>query len=377
MLLGIFALTVFAAGPHPSSHASLWAVSISFTVAAALGIAWIWFLASTSSGSGGINELAGEHVNSIVGEVDDDTLVIRTGVFVQSVEFEGADTVLVSGLAWQEGNEDPTTESAYGIILPEADSATFTVHSDQSEGSTRRVGWAFSATLRQRFDYTRYPFDREDVWLRLWPSNLGRETLLLPDLPKYQILAGPALPGLDSDFEIEGWTVDQSGFSHRRNQYNTNFGVLEFIDQEAGQYKPELYFNVSIRREFLNPFISSVAPLMVVWAVLFGVLLVHKPEDNDFGDTMRVLTFGGGMFFIVLLSQRSLRTTLQADGIIYLEYFHLVTYLAIFGISINALMIWAGRGGPIIHYDDNLIPELAFWPLIAGTLLAATITSFA
>jgi len=35
------------------------------------------------------------------------------------------------------------------------------------ENGAEVIGWYFSATLRQSFDYGHYPFDRQDVWLRI------------------------------------------------------------------------------------------------------------------------------------------------------------------------------------------------------------------
>jgi hypothetical protein len=36
------------------------------------------------------------------------------------------------------------------------------------------------ATLRQSFDYQYFPFERENVWLRLWPRDFDRQVLLVP-----------------------------------------------------------------------------------------------------------------------------------------------------------------------------------------------------
>mgnify|MGYP006193657243 CR=1 FL=1 len=35
-----------------------------------------------------------------------------------------------------------------------------------------RIGWFFAAKFRQPFDYGRFPFDRQSVWVRLRPASL-------------------------------------------------------------------------------------------------------------------------------------------------------------------------------------------------------------
>lgn len=61
---------------------------------------------------------------------------------------------------------------------------------------------------------------------------------------------------------------------------------------------------------------------------------------------------------------------------IYLEYFYFAASLAILMVSANAMLVAVDRGGRIIHYRNNVIPSLLFWPLFNGVLLSVTLITF-
>ena len=42
------------------------------------------------------------------------------------------------------------------------------------QGSEEVIGWYFDVTVRQAFDYSKYPLDTQDVWLRLWHKDFDR-----------------------------------------------------------------------------------------------------------------------------------------------------------------------------------------------------------
>ena len=206
---------------------------------------------------------------------------IPTGVFVQSVEFSSANNVTVTGYIWQRYRTDLPEEVAInpnppragfpitpGFILPEADSTSVEEVYRVVDGNEETVGWYFNAALRQEFDYAKYPFDQEEVWIRLWPQSLAQNVLLVPDLASYDVTNPASLPGVEQqDFVLEGWVMTESFFSYRENTYNTDLGIESFVGRNGF---PELYFNVSLKREFINAFISNMIPIIVVALLLFA-----------------------------------------------------------------------------------------------------------
>lgn len=368
LLVGV---VVFRA--HEGSGFGLWTVSIAAGLAALAAMGVIWFVTITGTGataeedSRGLGDIAVSSAG---------TAPVFAGVFVQSVEFTGANDVNVSGLAWQQQRSDESSLGPPGFVLPEADEALFVEQYRQVTGNSTRVGWAFTASLRQSFDYSRYPLDRETVWLRLWTADYAADAPLLPDLTSYTTLAPSTKPGVERTFIVEGWTVEASSFSYRDNRYNTNFGLRD----QAGAPSIELYFNVHLKRSFLDALMSQLVPLLVVALLLFGVLLITTEErilSETLGfSTLAVLGYCAALFFVVIVSHNDLRAELQAQQIIYLEYFYFAAYAAILGVSANAILVGSGRGGRVIAYRNNTIPSLLFWPVMHGALLLVTLVAF-
>ena len=152
---------------------------------------------------------------------------VPTGVLVQSIEFLNANNVEVSGYVWQRYGPDVPADIARGFVLPESVAEAYDaeeVYRFPEVDGSEVIGWYFSATLRQPFDYRRYPFDRQDVWLRLWHRDFGREIVLTPDLGAYTTLDPAQLPGLEEQFVYGGWDPVFSGFSYALNHYNATFG---------------------------------------------------------------------------------------------------------------------------------------------------------
>jgi hypothetical protein len=66
------------------------------------------------------------------------------------------------------------------------------------------IGWRFKTILHQQFDYSKYPFDREDVRIRVLNNN-SAESVLVPDFDSYNSLIPEGLPGLGRSFMLDGW----------------------------------------------------------------------------------------------------------------------------------------------------------------------------
>lgn len=73
--------------------------------------------------------------------------------------------------------------------MPEGDSDIYATEDAavyrKEQGNEIVFGWYVNTSLRQTFDYSHYPFDRQDIWLRLWHLNFDRNVILVPDLKAY------------------------------------------------------------------------------------------------------------------------------------------------------------------------------------------------
>ena len=366
--------------------ASLWKVAIIFSVLCILGMFSIWYLALDDPTGRDNNDVvildntgmeATLHkflVNPETGSgIYDDAVKIPTGVFLQSLEFDSANKVIVTGYIWQKLPGNISGEFNPGVIFPEAETMGF----EEAYRTDDVIGWYFDAVLRQPFDYSKYPFDREDVWIRMWPADFQLNTILIPDLESYDVIQPSMKPGLEHDFVLEGWDVQNSYFSYRKNSYNTDFGITDY-DKQNGF--PELYFNVGVKREFMSSFMSDLIALIVVALLLFAVLMIstkHEQRIDLYGfSSSTVLGYCAALFFVLIVSHVSLREKLAASEIIYLEYFYFVMYFAILIVSVNSILLVSDTKNNIFHYEDNLVVKLLYWPVVSGLVMVITLFVF-
>ena len=389
----LFFFSVLALRAYRGTVPGIWGVSFSFSVLCIAGIAFLWVTNINTEAEADDRNIslidqavAAKVASDYAFATGNDPVHVPTGIFIQSIEFTSANNVTLTGYLWQKFSEDTpdsvtgvATGGTPGFILPESISISVSESYREDKGGHTLVGWNFSAVLRQNFDYSKYPFDREDVWVRIWPQDFGQGVVLTPDLISYNNNDPSNLMGLErEDFVIEGWDVASTFFSYRENSYETNFGKQSFIGQADF---PDLYFNVRLKRQFVNAFISNLIPLFAVTLLLFAVLMTVRASESArqvYGiHTAAVLTFCGALFFVVILAHINLRSSLAAQGIIYLESFYFVTYLALLFVSVNSILTASPAEFWFVHFRDNFMTRILYWPLFTGLLLAITLFAFA
>ncbi|MFN7556425.1 hypothetical protein, partial [Microcystis sp.] len=63
-------------------------------------------------------------------------------------------------------------------------------------------------------------------------------------------------------------------------------------------------------------------------------------------------------------------------GIIYFDYFYFILYIMILLVAINAILFASNIKLDWIHYKNNLIPKLLYWPTNLALLLLVTMLVF-
>jgi len=86
---------------------------------------------------------------------------------------------------------------------------------------------------------------------------------------------------------------------------------------------------------------------------------------------LEVLRASVTLLFPALVAQVNLRSKIGGNEIIYIEYFYFILYVAILGVSANALTFTLAARG-VSQVRDNLIPKLLFWPLLLSACFAVT-----
>ncbi len=427
-LLAALFLTAFVIRLWPFTMTVAWTGVTLTSVYCAFGVGVIWVVATTfplqneDTSEKIVNRANLAHYldtyrRESAGLKMEAPVFVPTGVFVQSIEFLSSNNVKVTGYIWQKYRRGVHRGLSRGFVLPEADQPVIKKvyhhelddHSDHMAGGgkgipfsassmpaagacrdadgehkadgaprdcSELIGWYFSATLRQNFSYELYPFDSQDVWLRLWHQDFDRNVVLTPDLDSFEFTNPAALPGVEQDFVLSGWTPKGAGFEYRRHGYNTNFGIDGYVGQ--GSF-PELYYSVHIIRNFLGPFVLHFLPQFVVAALLFMVLLMGSKLGDQakwLGFTSKdVLRACSVLVIVLIFAHTALRRTLFSASLVYLEYFYLILYLSCIFVSSNSIMFATGKGR-LLQYGDNLLPKLLFWPVVTGTIFAITLVLF-
>lgn len=373
------------------SVTSYWAASLISSLILIVAIGTLWYISFNAeikkklnvtqvASQADLEDFKRHYTSESLVNHGDPPLYVPTGVFIQSIEFSSANNVVLTGYIWQRYADKYHKGLSRSIVMPEAESMELTEAYGGEDDASGLIGWYFRATLRQNFDYGHYPLDRQSVWIRLWHKDFDRNVVLVPDLDAYDQLNPDWLPGIEQDFVLSGWTLWRSYFDYHHNSYNTNFGIDNYVGQTRF---PELYFNIGLKRDFFDPFVSQLAPMLVVLFMLFAVLLTcTKDEERNFllgFSTGRVLAAISALFFVVLLSHIDLRSSLAGNEVLYLENFYFVTYLTLLVVSVNSILFsWdirfpAFEGISLIQHRDNLFPKLLFWPMVTGQLFLLTL----
>ncbi|MCL1469299.1 cache domain-containing protein [Argonema antarcticum] len=378
----LFFLSIIVFGAYKGRIGSLWAISSTASVLSIAVIGFIWYIAFSE-------QTYKNNRNLLLSKTTVDNLLepqaklaeklkqkpplyVTTGLFIQSLKFNSANDVFVTGYIWQKFKDGVHDGLSRGFILPEGSDVEINEAYRYKEDQTEVIGWYFEATLRQNFDFSNYPFDYNDVWVRLWPKDfqrkdLNRTVILVPDFRAYDVLNPIVKPGLEADFVSESWDIESSFFEYKLNNYNTNFGIPgSFVNKNY----PELYFTIILKRAFLGILIARIVPLSVVSILLFAIMLLSRNRG------MEVVGACGGFIFIVILDQISVRGQIAAKGIIYIEYFYFAIYLFILLVAVNAILLNSDRKNRFLEYKDNLLPKLLYWPTILNILLIVTASIF-
>ncbi|HEX2281962.1 MAG TPA: hypothetical protein VHG52_09405 [Thermomicrobiales bacterium] len=304
---------------------------------------------------------------------------VPTGVLLQSFEFLSANDVEMSGFVWQEYGPEIPDHVLRGVVLPEALDEAYQVEEAWrvERDGTEEIGWYFSGRFRQNFDYRLYPFDRQDIWLRIWSPEAVEGVLPVPDFDAYRDLTPESLPGVENQFVYGGWDPLRSGFSFDLIDYNVDFGLGYGFSRTPG---PDLYFNLSVERDFLGPMLEHLV-LEAAIAILLFFLLLLMAQDTILQDRIGLTIFdlivaAGGLLFAVILDHNAIRGVVASQDLTYMEWFPLTLDVFIVLVVLTAVLRVRHWRIPVIGYSGDLMPVLAYWPALIGSLLAVTLLVF-
>ena len=312
---------------------------------------------------------------------------IPTGVFIQSLKFNSSTEVNFTGYIWQIYDQSryrdiPNNEIPVGFILPEtvdsgSNIAPTFAYRFKLNDNKEVIGWYFEVTLKQAFDYSKYPFDHKIAWIRFWSRDFDQETILVPSLESYRSTGINDAFGYDQKIVLGQWRLLETFFDYKKQNYNTNFGLIG----ESFNEQPELHFNIVIKRKFFNSFVIYIFPLIIIACLIFATLMMitkDKDQSSVFGlNTSGVIGVCSGLFFVVLLSQVHIREQFASSTIVYLELFHPLMYINLLGVAVNSYIFSRintenNLALKWINHQDNIIPKLIYWPFLLGSVAIIT-----
>ncbi len=313
------------------------------------------------------------------------TIKIKTGIFIQSLQFFNSSEVNLTGYIWQRYQDDvhdaiKPEKGEIGFILPEQVNSGSDISPREvyrvRDGDEEVIGWYFEATLKQPFDYDLYPFDHKTVWVRMWPKEFSRNIVLVPDFGSYKATGQHDIFGIEENIVLGTWVRKNTYFDYKTSSYDTNFGIADYIGQEGF---PELHYNFVVKRKFENAFTVYLLPLFLVAALLFAALLTVSANESLSGklgfSTSGFIGASSALFFVVMLAHIQLREQFAGASIVYIEYFYILMYALLVTATANTYLfsINATRWSKIILYNDNIIPKVAYWPVVLSALILITL----
>lgn len=293
---------------------------------------------------------------------------VPTGVYIDAIRFESPNDIVLSGHVWQKYSLAAHAHLQRGLAFPGAERVELVEVYRATRGDEDLIRWRFSVSIREKMDYTRYPIDEGSMRFVILHKDLNHNVVLVPDLESYRILTPTLLPGIAPGAFAPGWIFRSSNFSLVRQVRATTFGDQTSVSKENF---PALAFDIRIRRDFVNAFISTLTPLLVVGIMLFTILCVA--HQIDIGRFMSICV---GMFFVITFNHIDVRRRIAAQEIFYLEWFYFLIYALILGVSLVAIFVHMKEKPWFVAWRNNMIAKLLYWPILAGSLFFATALYF-
>jgi hypothetical protein len=80
--------------------------------------------------------------------------------------------------------------------------------------------------------------------------------------------------------------------------------------------------------------------------------------------------------FAVPLAQNSLRSELQAGGLVYFESLYILTYFVILAVAINSVLVVAFPDSKLFRDYNNFWAKIVYWPAILLALVVIMVLTF-
>jgi heme exporter protein D len=286
---------------------------------------------------------------------EDIPIIIPCGLLLYSIDITSPDHMTVSGYIWNRYNTKQHTDISRQIQIPHATNLQIRDPLLSKSGDWETVTWNIRGTIYQKQDYSHFPFDLQHMQITLEHYDIEKNIILVPDLAAYKKISPEDTPGIDKSITLSEFNFEKTFFNYKQITPKTNFGVPTY-GKATDHFI--LLFNIVTTRGLLTPFIIFFLPLLVVLLSLFATLVISTQRTNPF----KALAPYTGLFFSLIVLQRSLREQYPTNTTLYMEYAFFFTYITIIILVIHTIITYTHPNWH--YYQKQIFPLLKFlfWP---------------
>lgn len=387
----VFMLLLLFVKVNTDTRQKLWRISVFLSIIIVVNIVVMWYLnlnynyelgtdrevfidSRTSLASFIINE------NQKVTKLGLQKFIpVATGIFVEEFEFRDSYNVIIRGEVWQKWPKHLSRFYEAGLRFPQEALAGRTLISKISEKEEKNFvthTWSIKVMLKMPFDYSKYPFDVRDVRIEMMYPDVDSGILLVPDVDGYSDILPYSSPGINKDIYLNDSQLLSTQFSFDLVNYHDRFGHKKFSGLNEF---PIMKYSINLKRRLLNVLVMNIIPILVVASMIFLIFYSNtKDKDDKSGVSMMgAVQSCAGFFFVLLVAHIDLRRRLNTPSLTYIESYYLTMYVIMALLAINVVAFIKSKNEKrFLHYKDNLLVKVSYWPVLLFTWMIITLFVF-
>ena len=294
------------------------------------------------------------------------------------MDFQDSYNLNIGGTIWQKRPLDSDALLTPGITFPQTspfaeaslieESYRRKFEGKEGEEGYLLIGWNYRVTLQLNFEYSDFPFDKRQIDIEIGQADTTGKVMLVPDLSSYRQTTPSSGPGMGDSIVLTGNEITESYFNFSTEQSGTDFG----LGAELGRNQvPVLHFNVHLRRNLLNVFVTYLIPIAVALMMIFILLIACRKTTERQGIIESMAAF----IFVLVFSHIDLRKEVVTGELIYLEYFYFITYAMVLLTTFNLMAYTLDKTKPF-DFNENQVFKAFYFPLFFFAVLVVTLVKF-
>lgn len=212
-ILGIVFLLIYFAALEYKNNKALWTVSISVSFLLIIGIFSLWVIqARDLSYNTELNKITdNSELGAFKAQVlyenkktksKQPTYFIPTGIWIKSIEFARANDFVITGIIWQKYKNNLPANIDRGFVFPDSIKTERKVVYRESQPDGELIGWAFNASIREKIEHKKYPFEKTDIYIRMQSADYDNKVVFVPDFSSYTFTNPSLKPGVSNEIVI-------------------------------------------------------------------------------------------------------------------------------------------------------------------------------